>query len=132
MARTKEDVVASKADASPRIAKSAGGVSKDSETPVKRGRGRPRSNNPEQPVFQRLSRSCIRLCATDQARPRRWLRKISPLTFSPKKRKQKLALREEQTRLEEPQPGHNQPILLRPLHRGFQAPENQVLYTCEE
>ncbi|KAF5000946.1 hypothetical protein FDECE_11103 [Fusarium decemcellulare] len=46
MARTKEDVVASKADASPRIAKSAGGISKDSEAPVKRGRGRPRSNNP--------------------------------------------------------------------------------------
>ncbi|KAF5005855.1 hypothetical protein FDECE_7729 [Fusarium decemcellulare] len=53
---------------------------------------------------KRLSRSCIRLCATDQARSRRWLQKISLLTFSPKTRGQKLALREEQTRLDEPQP----------------------------
>ncbi|KAJ4237393.1 hypothetical protein NW759_000506 [Fusarium solani] len=43
MARTKEDVVAT----SPRVAKSAAGVSKDTEAPVKRGRGRPRSAVPK-------------------------------------------------------------------------------------
>ncbi|KAJ4311006.1 hypothetical protein N0V84_010662 [Fusarium piperis] len=43
MARTKADVTA----ASPRVTKSSAGVSKDSETPVKRGRGRPRSAVPK-------------------------------------------------------------------------------------
>ncbi|KAM0558524.1 hypothetical protein ACHAPJ_004719 [Fusarium lateritium] len=42
MARTKEDVVASKGDTSPHIPKSSAGVTKNTaEAPVKRGRGRP-------------------------------------------------------------------------------------------
>ncbi|KAJ4250516.1 hypothetical protein NW762_011770 [Fusarium torreyae] len=42
MARTKEDVVASKGDTSPHIPKSSAGVTKSTaEAPVKRGRGRP-------------------------------------------------------------------------------------------
>jgi hypothetical protein len=42
MARTKEDLVASKGDASPQIPKSSAGVTKSTaEAPVKRGRGRP-------------------------------------------------------------------------------------------
>ncbi|KAM0435181.1 hypothetical protein ACHAPT_003271 [Fusarium lateritium] len=45
MARTKEDVTAT----SPRVAKSAGGITKDSDAPVKRGRGRPRSAVPKPP-----------------------------------------------------------------------------------
>ncbi|KAF4968900.1 hypothetical protein FSARC_3772 [Fusarium sarcochroum] len=47
MARTKEDVVASKADTSPRIPKSAAGVTKNTaEAPAKRGRGRPPKGGP--------------------------------------------------------------------------------------
>ncbi|KAG5655739.1 hypothetical protein KAF25_008858 [Fusarium avenaceum] len=42
MARTKEDLVASKGDASPEIPKSSAGVTKSTaEAPAKRGRGRP-------------------------------------------------------------------------------------------
>lgn len=42
MARTKEDLVASKGDASPQIPKSSAGVTKSTaEAPAKRGRGRP-------------------------------------------------------------------------------------------